>query len=38
MRAGVERPLLPTEPEHKSTPILAKVINLWRMTYIAVLG
>lgn len=27
MRAGEGR-LLPTEPEHKSTPILAKIINL----------
>ena len=26
---------MPTEPEHKSTPILAKVINLGRMTYIS---
>lgn len=35
MRVGVGRLLLPTEPEHKSTPILAKVINLWRVTYVS---
>lgn len=28
MRAGVERTPMPTEPEHKSTLILAKIINL----------
>lgn len=35
MRVGVGRPLLPAEPEHKSSPILAKVINLWRVTYVS---
>lgn len=39
MRAGVGRPLLPTYPEHKSTPILAKVINLRKdELYITVQG